>query len=119
MSSSARNVKLCGNRQVKKSAIRLVLGHHFHQHLPKSFRNIGHGAIPKGAGAIFLILGALALVVLVLEVRAVVIGTQQQVLFGYIRSGGHSRISKQTLGKALETLRGALCVRVTELKRGA
>lgn len=85
--------------------------------LPQTLRNLCHGVVPHSTGTILVVLGSLALVVLVLEGAAVVVGTQQQILLWYVSCLSHSTISKQTISKGLEALRGALCVCVTELRR--
>jgi len=63
-----------------------------------------------------LVLGTLALVVDILEGRTKVIGTKQQILLGNLNRMGGIQRSKEALGEGFETFRGALGVRVTELR---
>lgn len=85
--------------------------------LPQATCDIGHGGVPHRTGAIFLVLGSHAFVVLVLEGGAIIIGTQQQIFLGYILRLIAGALAKQTISKGPEALRGALCVCVTELEK--
>lgn len=116
MSSCAKYEKL---QEEEESQLELRLDLAYSTCLPQATCDICHGGVPHRARAVFLVLGSYALVVLVLEGAAIIIGTQQQIFLGYILRLIAGALAKQTISKGLEALRGALRVRVTELeKRG-
>lgn len=88
---------------------------HF-SNLPQSSGDIRQRVVVQLRLMKLVVLRALILVVHILERGAIVIGTQQQILLGNLDGMSSVLGSKQTLGESLETFRGALGVRMAELK---